>query len=58
MRHAAFLLSLRFADRGAAEWIWQSLQKGEPADGRYEEMMSDLRPDPDEIPVRLTQRAI
>jgi hypothetical protein len=45
MRRAAFLLSVRFADLGAAEWIWQSLEKGEPVDGRYEDMMPDPRPD-------------
>jgi hypothetical protein len=54
MRRAAFLLSLRFADLGAAEWIWQSLEKGEPVDGRYEEMMPNPRPDPSEL---LTRRA-
>ncbi len=47
MRRAAFLLSLRFADLGAAEWIWQSLERGEPVDGRYEEMM----PDPNGLPM-------
>lgn len=39
MRRAAFLLSLRFADLGAAEWIWQSLEQGAPVDRRYEDMM-------------------
>jgi hypothetical protein len=42
MRRAAFLLSPRFADLGASEWLWQSLAKGEPVDGRYE----DMRPNP------------
>lgn len=40
MRRAAFLLSIRFADLGASEWLWSSLAKGEPMDGRYEELMS------------------
>jgi hypothetical protein len=40
MRRTAFLLSPRFADLGASEWLWQSLAKGAPVDGRYE----DLRP--------------
>jgi hypothetical protein len=39
MRRAAFELSHRFADLGAAEWIWQSLAKGEAIDGRYEDLM-------------------
>jgi len=46
MRRAAFLLSLRFADLGASEWIWQSLEKGEPVDGRYEEMLPELSSGP------------
>jgi hypothetical protein len=44
MRRAAFLLSIRFADVAGAEWIWQSLAKGEPFDRRYE----DLMPVPDQ----------
>jgi hypothetical protein len=43
MRQRAFSLASRFGDRGAAEWIWQSLAKGEPIDRRYE----DLTPDTD-----------
>ena len=39
MRRAAFLLSLRFADLGASEWLWQSLAKGRPIDNRYEDLM-------------------
>jgi len=41
MRRAAFRLSMRFADLGAAEWLWQSLSKGEPVDYRYEDLMGD-----------------
>jgi hypothetical protein len=57
MRRAAFLLSLRFADLGAAEWIWQSLEKGEPVDGRYEEMMADPKPDQSRLPTHCAKRA-
>jgi len=39
MRRAAFLLSARFADLGAAEWLWQSLDNGGPIDGRYENLV-------------------
>lgn len=45
MRRAAHRLSLRFADLGAAEWIWQSLDKGEPVDRRYEDLQPDTKPD-------------
>jgi hypothetical protein len=38
MRRRAFLLAPRFSDLGAAEWIWESLEKGKPVDGRYQEM--------------------
>ena len=38
LRRAAFLLSIRFADLGASEWLWSSLAKGEPVDGRYEDL--------------------
>jgi hypothetical protein len=41
MRRAAFRLSLRFADAGAAGWLWQSLAKGEPVDSRYEDLLKD-----------------
>ncbi len=44
MRRAAFRLSDRFTDQGAAEWIWRSLANGEPVDRRYEELMP--RPEP------------
>jgi hypothetical protein len=56
MRRAAFLLSVRFADLGAAEWIWQSLDRGKPVDGRYEEMMPDPRPDVSAILARRVKR--
>ena len=39
MRRSAFLASNRFSDLGATEWLWQSLTKGEPADGRYQDLM-------------------
>jgi hypothetical protein len=42
MRRRAFLLAPRFSDLGAAEWIWESLEKGKPVDGRYQEM-ADFR---------------
>ncbi len=42
MRRAAFELSGRFTDLGAADWIWRSLDKGEPADRRYEAMFGKL----------------
>jgi hypothetical protein len=44
-RRAALLLALRFADIGGAEWLWQSLARGEPLDGRYEEMLPRQMPD-------------
>jgi hypothetical protein len=45
MRRAAFRLSVRFADLGAAEWISQSLAKGEPVDYRYEDLLPYGLPD-------------
>jgi hypothetical protein len=39
MRRAAMQLAMGFTDAGGAEWLWQSLARGEPVDGRYEEMM-------------------
>lgn len=41
MRAKAFSLAARFADIGAAEWIWQSLAHGGPIDRRYEDMLAD-----------------
>ncbi|MBZ5604026.1 MAG: hypothetical protein LAO79_17130, partial [Acidobacteriia bacterium] len=34
-REAAFGIAKRYTDLGAAEWIWNSLASGRPADGRY-----------------------
>jgi hypothetical protein len=45
MRRAALLLASRFADVGGAEWLWQSLARGEPVDSRYEAMMPRQQPD-------------
>jgi hypothetical protein len=39
MRRTAFLLSVRFADAGAAEWIWQSLARRKPFDHRYQDLI-------------------
>jgi hypothetical protein len=46
MRRAAFLLSIRFSDVAAAEWIWHSLAKGEPFDRRYEDLLPPGEIDP------------
>jgi len=40
MRRAAFRLSTCFADDGAADWIWNSLARGGPADSRYQELLT------------------
>jgi hypothetical protein len=45
MRRKALALAGRFTDVGAAEWIWQSLARGEPIDSRYEDLMPPKRPD-------------
>jgi len=45
MRRKALTIAGRFTDVGAAEWIWQSLARGEPIDGRYEGLMPPNRPD-------------
>ena len=45
MRRAALLLASRFADVGGAEWLWQSLARGEPVDGRYEDMLPRREPE-------------
>jgi len=42
MRRAAFIMSSRFADLGSAEWLWQSLARGEPVDRRYEDLLQDM----------------
>ncbi len=38
MRKRAFAMSPRYADAGAAEWIWQSLAAGQPIDRRFEDL--------------------
>jgi hypothetical protein len=45
MRRKALALAGRFTDVGVAEWIWQSLARGEPTDRRYEDLMPPQRPD-------------
>jgi len=49
MRRTALAVSGRFADAGAAEWLWQSLDKGEPYDLRYEGWMRRPRPEIEEL---------
>lgn len=44
-RRRALALAGRFNDAGAAEWIWQSLERGEPFDSRYEDLMRKPRPE-------------
>jgi hypothetical protein len=39
MRKRALAAAARFTDSGAAEWIWQSLARGEPIDQRYEDLL-------------------
>jgi hypothetical protein len=39
MRRRALVASGRFSDAGAAEWIWQSLARGQPIDLRYEDLV-------------------
>jgi hypothetical protein len=39
MRQRALVASGRFSDAGAAEWIWQSLARGQPIDLRYEDLV-------------------
>jgi hypothetical protein len=45
MRGNALASAGRFTDIGAAEWIWQSLARGQPLDRRYEDMMPATPPD-------------
>jgi hypothetical protein len=52
MRRTALALAGRFADAGAAEWIWKSLERGKPFDSRYEEWMRKPRPDIEALVVR------
>jgi hypothetical protein len=39
MRQAALLVAPRLVDIGAAEWIWESLERGVPVDARYQDFM-------------------
>jgi hypothetical protein len=45
IRRMALALAGRFTDVGTAEWIWQSLARGEPLDRRYEDMLPKIRPE-------------
>ncbi len=45
LRRRALALAARFTDVGAAEWIWQSLARGEAFDLRYEDLMRRPRPE-------------
>jgi hypothetical protein len=38
MRRKALALGPRYADTGAAEWIWKSLALGKPMDARFEDL--------------------
>lgn len=44
MRKQAPVASARFSDAGAAEWIWQSLARGEPVDRRYHDLIPSETP--------------
>jgi hypothetical protein len=44
MRRRALAAAGRFTDVGAAEWIWQSLDRGEPIDRRFEDILSMRTP--------------
>lgn len=46
MRRRGYVAAGRFVDTGVGEWIWQSLAKGRPVDGRFE----DLAPQPQSSP--------
>jgi hypothetical protein len=39
MRRRALAISGRFSDAGVGEWIWQSLARGAPFDGRFEDLL-------------------
>ena len=43
MRRKAAAVGPKFSDEGAADWIWQSLALGRPADGRFDELRPDGR---------------
>ena len=48
-RRRALAWAGRFNDAGAAEWIWRSLERGEPFDLRYEDLMRKPRPEIEEL---------
>lgn len=39
MRRSGLVAAGRFVDTGVGEWIWQSLDRGEPLDRRFEDLM-------------------
>jgi hypothetical protein len=41
MRRRGLAAAGRFVDTGVGEWIWQSLERREPFDGRFEELMPE-----------------
>lgn len=41
MRRRGLLAAGRFVDTGVGEWIWQSLDRGEPFDRRFEDLMPE-----------------
>ena len=41
MRRRGLLAAGRFVDTGVGEWIWQSLERGEPIDRRFEDLMPE-----------------
>ncbi|BDA75741.1 hypothetical protein CAL7716_099070 [Calothrix sp. PCC 7716] len=45
MRQNAATLAENFGVEGIAEWIWQSLERGEPADMKFEKLMPPLPSD-------------
>jgi len=49
MRRRALAIAGRFTDTGAAEWIWQSLERGAPFDMRYEDLMRRPRPEIEQL---------
>ena len=42
MRQRAAKIAQSFSDRGINQWIWDSLDKGEPSDLKFEQLMSYL----------------
>ncbi len=41
MRRRGLVAAGRFVDTGVGEWIWQSLDRGEPFDRRFEDLMPE-----------------